>query len=241
MRVRALLRQKAMSERIDGTEAILFALARAVEMRDQHTGGHCERLSLLSLALGLAMDLPPDQLEALHRGGYLHDIGKVGLPDSILFKSGPLTEEEWVAMRTHPIKGEEICRPLKSLEPVLPIIRSHHEKWDGTGYPDGLKGEEIPLLARILQVADIYDALTSKRPYKAPLKPERALEIMKVETGRGWRDPQLMSVFFRLHEQGVSRVTREIRHETSVEISLRNLRFHLARQAAPLNCTVAAE
>ncbi|MCL5745459.1 MAG: HD domain-containing protein, partial [Acidobacteria bacterium] len=227
---RSLLRQKAMSDRLDATEAILFALARAVEMRDHHTGGHCERLALLSLALGLAMDLPADQLVALHRGGYLHDIGKVGMPDSILFKEGPLNEEEWVVMRSHPVKGVEICKPLSSLEPVLPIIRSHHEKWDGTGYPDRLKGEEIPLLARILQVADIYDALTSQRPYKAPLKPARALEIMRVEMERGWRDPTLMKVFFQLHEQGISKAVecRDAGHEIPVEASLRNLRLQLA-------------
>jgi len=193
-------------ENAEETEAILFALALAVEQRDNYTAGHCERLALISVTLGLAMRLPQPLLLTLYRGGYLHDIGKVGIPDSILFNPGKLTAQEWVTMRSHPVRGEDICRPLKSLGPVLPIIRSHHERWDGSGYPDGLLGDQIPLLARVLQVADIYDALTSPRPYKPPYSAERALEIMAEETARGWRDPEIMSLFFRLHRDVISRV-----------------------------------
>ena len=125
--------------------------------------------------------MPRQDLLALYRGGYLHDIGKISIPDVILFKRGLLTDEEWQTMRLHTIRGEEICRPMKTLAPVLPIIRSHHERWDGTGYPDGLAGEEIPLLARILQVADIYDALTTARPYKPAFSHQHAIEIMLEE------------------------------------------------------------
>ncbi len=152
------------------------------------------------------MELDRHDLLAVYRGGFLHDIGKIGIPDSILFKPGKLTAEEWVTMRTHPARGEDICRHLISIQPVLPIIRSHHERWDGSGYPDGLVGEQIPLLARILQIADIYDALTSPRPYKPAYKPEQALAIIEAETEKGWRDPEVVSRFFRLHEEVLSKL-----------------------------------
>src|SRR5205807_7897679 len=121
-----------------------------------------------------ARGLTRADLLALYRGGYLHDVGKVGIPDSILFKPGKLNGDEWLVMQSHSTRGEEICRPMKSLGPVLPIIRHHHERWDGSGYPDGLRGDQIPLLARILQTADIYDALTSPRPYKSAFSEENA-------------------------------------------------------------------
>src|SRR5580692_9282761 len=173
-RVRAMIRNKALVDSLEEAETILFALAQAVEHRDQYTGKHCQRLAVASVMLGEALGLPSQDLTALYRGGYLHDIGKIGIPDAILFKRGALTSEEWEVMRSHPVRGEEICHPMRSLAPVLPIIRSHHERWDGTGYPDGLAGEEIPLVARILQVADIFDALTTERPYKLALTPEAA-------------------------------------------------------------------
>jgi putative two-component system response regulator len=197
-RIRAMLRHKRAIDSLDESESILFALAQAVEHRDHCTSGHCERLATLSMALGTALGLPRSNLLALHRGGYLHDIGKIGIPDAILFKPGPLTPEEWAVMRTHSVKGEEICRPAKTLGPILPIIRSHHEKWDGSGYPDHLRGEQIPLLARILQIADIFDALTSVRPYKPAQPPETALEIILAETRRGWRDPDVAGVLIEL-------------------------------------------
>jgi cyclic di-GMP phosphodiesterase len=191
---------------IDETEEILFALAQAVEQRDRQTAGHCERLALISVSLGFAMGLKLASLLALYRGGYLHDVGKVGIPDSILFKPGKLTASEWVVMRSHATRGEEICRHMKSLAPVLPIIRHHHERWDGSGYPDGLEGEQIPLLARILQVADIYDALISPRPYKSAFTPEEALRTIGEETSRGWRDPEIVRLFFKLHPDVISKI-----------------------------------
>jgi putative two-component system response regulator len=151
----------------------------------------------------MALGLPRTQLLALHRGGFLHDIGKISIPDAILHKPGPLTAEEWALVKRHPIKGEEICSEMKSLRPVLPIIRSHHERWDGSGYPDGLRGNQIPLVARILQISDIYDALTTARPYKPALPPEEALGILTEEAKRGWRDPELVAVFGELHRAGV--------------------------------------
>src|SRR5262249_42288548 len=146
------------------------------------------------------LGLPKSDQLALFRGGYLHDIGKITTPDAVLFKTGKLTAEEWEIMRQHTVRGEEICRPMHTLAPVLPIIRNHHERWDGSGYPDGLAGESIPLLARILQVADIYDALTTSRPYKPALSHEEALDIITAESMRGWRDKELVKLFERVSQ-----------------------------------------
>ncbi len=179
---------------LDGTDAVIYALARSVEERDSSLGSHCERLAVMSSIMGLMLKLPHSDIVALNHGGYLHDIGKCNLPDSILLKAGPLTFEEWKLMKEHPARGEEICRDVPALRAVLPIIRHHHERWDGSGYPDGLRGEQIPLLARILQMADIYDALTSERPYKQACPPAQAIAILEEESARGWRDPAMMAV-----------------------------------------------
>ncbi len=223
-RIRALLRTKALTDSLDEAETILFALAQAVEHRDVLTGMHCERLADFSVTLGKALGLSAPDLKALHRGGYLHDIGKVGIPDAILFKKGSLTKEEWEVMRTHTLRGEEICRPMKSLGPVLPIIRNHHEKWDGTGYPDRLAGDQIPLLARILQVTDIYDALTTERCYKPALSRDEAFRLMEEEVRRGWRDPELVEVFRELVCNG-----SESSQRLSMNDSLANMRVQLSK------------
>jgi putative two-component system response regulator len=197
-RIRAMLRNKAAVDSLEEAETILFALAQAVECRDHYTAGHCARLANYSVAMGMALGLPRTDLLALYRGGYLHDIGKIGIPDRILHGLTDLTEEEWAIMHTHTVEGERICRPMKSLAPVLPIIRSHHERWDGKGYPDRLAGEDIPLLARIMQVVDIYDALTTARTYKPAMPHEEAVRILLSEAGNGWRDPDLVSIFVSL-------------------------------------------
>ena len=194
-RIRGMLRTKHITDSLEEAESILFALARIVDERDSVTGDHCQRLADLSVLAGATLGLPAEDLSALRQGGYLHDIGKIAISDTILRKSGPLDSDEWVLMRQHPVGGESICRMMRTLLPVLPIIRSHHERWDGTGYPDGLAGEEIPLLARILQLGDIYDAITSRRSYKAAFTPEYALAQIQIEVDRGWRDPALFSVF----------------------------------------------
>jgi putative two-component system response regulator len=191
---------------ITQTEHVLVSLAKVVEQRDRHTAGHCERLAVASVALGVAMQLDRPSLLALYLGGFLHDVGKVGIPDAILFKPGKLSEEEWEIMRGHSVRGEEICRPLVSLRSVLPIIRHHHERWDGTGYPDKLSGTGIPLLARVLQVADIYDALTNPRPYKQAFTTARALQVLEQESARGWRDPEITGLFVRLHQRVLSKI-----------------------------------
>jgi putative two-component system response regulator len=196
--VQSCFRRQAAIEALDETETVLFTLARSVEGRDPLLGEHCVRLSLIAAAMGLALGLGSEDILALQRGGYLHDVGKVAIPDSVLFKPGPLTPEEWAVMQSHAERGERICRGIRSLASVLPIIRNHHERWDGTGYPDHLRGEDIPLLARIMQFADIYDALTTVRPYKRAFTSEEAIKIMQEETDKGWRDPRLMRTFVDL-------------------------------------------
>ena len=222
-RVRAMLRNKALIDSLEEAETILFALAQAVEQRDVYTGHHCQRLAIASVMLGEALGLSAAELTALYRGGYLHDIGKISIPDSILFKRGLLTSDEWTIMRSHPARGEEICRPMKSLWPVLPIIRNHHERWDGSGYPDGLAGEDIPLLARILQVADIYDALITERPYKPALSQQEAFTMMEEEARRGWRDPELVPLFVSAMQ------SKNVAELTSIDPSLEIMSIEVSR------------
>ena len=222
-RVATMLRNKALTDSLEEAESILFALAQSVEHRDRYTGLHCERLATYSIALASALGLPKYEQLALFRGGYLHDIGKISIPDAILFKHGLLTEEEWETMRQHTIRGEQICRPMKTLAPVLPIIRSHHERWDGSGYPDGLVGENIPLLARILQVADIYDALTTARPYKPAFTHDRAMAIMLEEARRGWRDPELVPLFAEVIRRHDDSGTSDLGMQHSLESMRREL------------------
>jgi putative two-component system response regulator len=194
-RVRSLVRLKSRTDELERAELVLFALARSIEAKDPYTGGHCERLADYSSTLGRRIGLNDEELLALHRGGIVHDIGKVAVPDAILLKRGPLSEEEWKIMREHPLVGERICMPLKSFRLVLPIIRNHHEKFDGSGYPDGLRGEDIPLTARVMQLSDVFDALTTERPYRKPLPRLEALRTMQEEVGRGWWDPKLFAEF----------------------------------------------
>src|ERR1700685_2999839 len=164
-RTRSLLRLKQYTDELENAETVLFTLAESIEARDPYTRGHCERLAQMSSRLGERLGVEEEHIKALRWAGIVHDVGKVAVPDSILLKPGPLTPEEIVVMRKHSEVGEKICAPLRSFRLVLPIIRHHHEKLDGSGYPDGLSGEEIPLTARILQLADVYDALTTDRPH----------------------------------------------------------------------------
>jgi putative two-component system response regulator len=200
-RVRSLVRLKHRTDELDRAESVLLTLASIVEARDPNTCGHCERISYLSKRLGEDIGLQNDQVRALRLAGVVHDIGKVKVPDSILLKPGPLSCEEWVLMREHPVVGERICAPLKSFGLVLPIIRHHHEKQDGSGYPDGLGGDEIPITARILQVVDVYDALTSARPYKPAMPAAAAIRIMKEEVAKGWWDSDVLHAFEHLLEE----------------------------------------
>ncbi|GAC1622959.1 MAG: response regulator [Candidatus Acidiferrum sp.] len=194
-RVRSLLRLKQFTDELDNAETVLFSLALTIEAKDPYTEGHCDRLSKYSVALGEKLGLSEELRVALRRGGLIHDIGKLAVPEHILLKPGPLTPEERKIMEQHAIAGERICAPLRSFRHVLPIIRHHHEKWDGSGYPDGLKGEQIPLTARILQITDIYDALTTDRPYRKALPSDQAIAIMREEVKRGWWDGSVLDEF----------------------------------------------
>jgi putative two-component system response regulator len=191
-RVHSLLRLKQFTDELDNAETVLFSLALSIEAKDPYTGGHCDRLANYSIRVAERLRLPEDLRVALRRGALIHDIGKLAVPEHILLKPGPLTPEERKIMEQHTVIGERICSPLRSFRQVLPIIRHHHEKWDGSGYPDGLKGEQIPLTARILQVTDVYDALTTDRPYRKALPKEEALAIMREEMKRGWWNGSLI-------------------------------------------------
>ncbi len=194
-RVKSLVRQKRLNEDLDHAEQVLFSIARAVESRDPNTGDHCERLVAWGQAFGEYLNLSRAEIRDLMWGGYLHDIGKVGIPDAVLLKKGQFTPEEKEIMNQHVLIGEKICKPLRTMRGVLPIIRYHHERWDGTGYPDGLAGNNIPYLAQVFQIIDIYDALTSERPYKKAFTPEESLKIISEETAKGWRNPKLIQDF----------------------------------------------
>jgi putative two-component system response regulator len=184
-RVRSLSRMKHLIDALDSAEAAFMTLALTIEARDPMTNGHCERLARHAVRLGRAIGLSDEDLDALHRGGYLHDVGKVGVPDAVLLKPGPLTAAEFELMKRHPEIGDTLCAPLQSLRRVRPIVRSHHERLDGSGYPAGLKGDEVPLLAQIVGIVDVYDALTSHRPYRGALPAEEAARHLVTEAGLG--------------------------------------------------------
>lgn len=195
-RVRAALRTKAAIDRLEDAQAVLVALANAVEAKDPSTEHHCNRLAGLALGLARLLAVDDDMAEAIGYGAALHDVGKIGIPEVILRKPGPLSEEEWVQMRRHSAIGAAIVAPLRLGRIVGPIVRAHHERWDGGGYPDGLRREEIPVGARIIAVVDAYDAMTHDRPYRRGRAPEEALGELQRERGRQF-DPELVELLVR--------------------------------------------
>lgn len=195
-RVRSLLRLKMVYDRLDDAQHVILSLARAVEAKDRYTEAHTERVARAARILGEAVGIGEPLLEDLYLGGVIHDIGKIGVPDALLLKPGPLDADEAALMRTHVLIGEEIVRPLRSASGLLPIVRHHHERWDGMGYPDGLHGEDIPLPARIVAICDAYDSMVSDRPYRRAMTPARAAAVLREGAGSQW-DAQLVTLFLQ--------------------------------------------
>lgn len=189
--------QQAHQHLLDAYDATIAGWSHAMDLRDRETEGHSQRVTELTLKLAKAFGVGDEQLAHIRHGALLHDMGKLGIPDSILQKPDQLTNEEWVVMRKHPQLAYEMLYPIEYLRPALDIPYSHHEKWDGTGYPRGLKGEEIPIAARIFAIVDVWDAITSDRPYRPAYSIEQALSHIREQSGKHF-DPQVVDVFFKL-------------------------------------------
>jgi len=194
-RLAALLRVKLLLDQLERAEGVITTLALTIEARDTYTSGHCDRLSRYAVGVGEALRVDDATLRALRLGGYLHDLGKIAVPDGILLKPGPLDATEQQQIRAHPGAGADLVLGLRSLDCVRPIMRHHHEKWNGSGYPDGLAGEVIPLGARIIGVVDVYDALRTRRPYKSALSHEESASILLREMEAGFWDPRIVTTF----------------------------------------------
>jgi putative two-component system response regulator len=205
-RLGALLRVRLLLSQLERAEAVITTLALTIEARDPYTLGHCDRLSRYAVAVGEGLGLDPEMVRSLRLGGYLHDLGKIAVPDGILLKPGPLDPIEYERIRAHPGAGSDLVLGLRSMELVRPIMRHHHEKWDGSGYPDGLKGETIPLGARIISVVDVFDALHTERPYKAALSRSEAVSTLIRETDLGYWDPRVVETFLE--------ILRHFKHDT---------------------------
>jgi len=197
-RLGALLRMKFLLDQLERAEGVITTLGLTIEARDPYTGGHCERLARYAVALGEALGVDRPTLKALRLGGYLHDLGKIAIPDGLLLKPGRFDAEERRRMQVHPEVGAGLVRGLKTLEAVRPLIQHHHERWDGSGYPEGLKGEAIPLGARVMAVVDVYDALRTARPYKPALPRDQAVTILLRETEGGLWEPRITTTFLEL-------------------------------------------
>ena len=194
-RLATVARLRRVSRELDDAETVLESLARSIEAKDATTGSHCDRLIEEAVHFGEGLGLLPQDIRVLRRAAVLHDIGKLGVPESLLLKQGKLDEAEWQVMQAHVEIGEQLLAPLRTMGPVRAIVRHHHERWDGTGYPDGLVGSQIPYLARVFQILDAYDALTHERPYRQPLLPQAALELLRQEADTGKWDPELLTAY----------------------------------------------
>jgi putative two-component system response regulator len=197
-KIMSLLKLKSLYDELEHSENIIMTLALALEARDPYTKGHSSRVSELSSIFASYIKLSAEEQEIVRKAGLLHDVGKIGINENILHKKGRLTDEELKEVKRHVLIGEEICRPLNSLKDTLPLIRYHHERWDGRGFPDGLAGREIPLSARLLAIVDAYDAMVSIRPYREGLPPSKVLKIMEDERYSGQWDPELLGEFLSI-------------------------------------------
>jgi len=198
LKIRSLLKLKSLQEELDHSENIILTLAVAMEAKDPYTKGHSTRVSALATDFVTFLSLPDKDKREMKKAGILHDIGKICLSESLLRKPGPLSDEEVGMIKTHPQLGEELCRPLVSMKRILPAVRHHHERWDGKGFPDGIAGQEIPLMARILSIIDTFDAMVSVRPYRDRRSVRVTLETMKSERYNGQWDAELLGYFLDL-------------------------------------------
>ena len=197
-RVRSLIALKHFTDELEHASSVLESVALVVEGRDKNTGNHCKRLGEYAARVGGAIGLEDDDIKVLRLGGVLHDLGKIAVSDNILNKPGRLSPEEWTDMHRHPVVGAELCQSMRTLDKVLPLIRNHHEKLDGSGYPDGLSGNDIPALVRIISVVDVYDALATKRSYKEPLSRDKCFEVLREEAAKGWWDQEIVETLARV-------------------------------------------
>lgn len=201
-RVRSLVRIKRYTDDRDSASSIIMMLAVMIESRDGYTSGHCHRMANYATALGRNLGVSNDDLETLRRGGFLHDIGMLAIPDSVLRKPGPLEPEEYELIKSHPVIGDNLCAHLRSLQAVRTIVRHHHERLDGSGYPDGLRGDQIPVIAQIIGVVDVYDAITTQRAYQQVQPKEQAIEVLRDQVRRGWRQDDVTECFVEMIERG---------------------------------------
>jgi putative two-component system response regulator len=199
VRLRSLMRLKRLTDDLETAESLFLALGRIIEARDPCTEGHCERLAEYATALGKRLNVDRPGLDALYRGAFLHDVGKIAIPDRVLLKKGPLTRKEYELMKQHPAIGDDLCSTVRSFESVRPLVRHHHERLDGCGYPDGLGGDRVPLLAQIVSIVDVFDALTTNRPYRRALATSTAYRMMRDDARGGWCREDLVETFIDLH------------------------------------------
>jgi putative two-component system response regulator len=202
-RVHSLLNLKRYTDELEHVSKVIEGIAELVESRDRYTGNHCKRLGLYAVRVGRYLKLPEEDLNLLQLGGVLHDLGKVAVSDTILNKPGRLTPEEFEIMKSHPTVGADLLRNMRTLERVTPLVRHHHEKLDGTGYPDRIGGKEINLLVRITSVVDVFDALHSRRPYKEPFDLDRSFGILREEAAKGWWDRELVEALHETMRTGI--------------------------------------
>ena len=199
-RIRTLVRLKRFADVFEEAREVIIALASVIDQRDPYTAGHSERVSYYATMLGAAAGVSHEERDVLHYGGLFHDIGKIAIRDDVLLKPGKLTPAERLEIQRHPVAGRDLLKNMRTLETAMPIVYHHHERFDGSGYPEGLKGDSIPLLARVASIADVYDALTTKRPYREAMTRAEALELMANERNKGWHDPDLFDLFLGVIE-----------------------------------------
>ena len=201
-RVGALARLKRYTDDLESASSIVMTMSEMIETRDGYTEGHCHRMANCATALGRRLGLHTHDLQALYRGGFLHDIGMLAIPDAVLEKTGPLEPEEYELVKSHTVIGDRLCAGLRSLHPVRPIVRHHHERHDGSGYPDGLSGDAIPLTAAIMGIVDVFDAVTTRRPYQRAQSLDEAVAVLQRQVGLGWRRRELVDEFAALVRGG---------------------------------------